>query len=184
MDFLEFYSKEQSRGISGLCSSGHLQLLGFAPCCLTKEGAPLRNMVFHPSLAVKQFVFSSQSKIQVRFTGRLFQLQCSNCLAGQVALHGDEKQGRNAGNSGFASDALWPGESKSAPDQTALIRTHLWRSCNDTIASRRVFFLGFVRHVYLTKRSFSRLAVCLGRTPSCPSFFPELFCRIGWARCR
>lgn len=49
-DFLEFHSKEQSRGISGLCSSGHLQLLGFVPCCLT-EGPPLWNMVFHPRLA-------------------------------------------------------------------------------------------------------------------------------------
>lgn len=62
-DFLEFHIKKWSRCISGLCSSGHLQLLGFATCWLREQGSPLRNTAFHPSLAPEWEVSSSHSKI-------------------------------------------------------------------------------------------------------------------------
>lgn len=74
-DFLEFQSKELSGSLSELCSSGHLQLLGFAPHCLMEEGGWLRNMVFHSCLAPNQDFFSSQSQIQVHFSERFVQLQ-------------------------------------------------------------------------------------------------------------
>lgn len=92
------------------------------------------------------------------------------CNTAYVWLAGLKKQGRNASNSDFARDTLWPQEAKSTPDQTVLIRTRLCRSCNVTIPSKHIFLLSFVRCVYVIKGSFSRLVMHMGRALSCPSF--------------
>lgn len=139
-------------------------------CCLTEEGALPRNMVFHPSLATKQDVLSSQTQIHAHFTRRL--VRCRTAYIWLAKLNSVEVKSKAEMAAIVALLAMPCGpESLSAPDQTALIRTHLRRSCTVTIAPSRGFSLSFARCVYLTKRSSGRQAVCLGSAVSCPSFF-------------